>query len=134
MSRRIERLNEQFRRELMDILRTQVRDPRVDGLTVTHVSVSPDLYHARVLLTTLRPESERPDAIAGLEAATPFIRTTLAHRLTIRRTPELDFQWDLTLDHARRIEQLLSEIRPTGGPPDRETDTPDGPDFDRDDS
>jgi ribosome-binding factor A len=116
MSRRIERLNEQFKRELMEILRTEVRDPRVDALTVTSVSVSPDLYHARILLTTLRPESERPDALTGLEAATPFIRSALSKRFSIRRTPELEFQWDLTLDHARRIEQLLAEVLPPGHP------------------
>lgn len=114
MSRRIERLNEQFKRELMDILRNHVRDPRVADLTVTRAEVAPDLYNARIFLTTMRPDADRPEALVGLEAATPFIRGELARRLTIRRTPELEFRWDLSLDHARRIEQLLSEVRQQG--------------------
>ncbi|MHB1167944.1 MAG: 30S ribosome-binding factor RbfA [Longimicrobiales bacterium] len=106
--RRVERLNEQFRRELMDILSTQVRDPRVGSVTVTQVEVTPDLYHAKVYVTSLDPES-RESTLEGLEVAGPFIRGEIGRRLHIRRAPELHFTWDDTLAHAQRIEKLLGE-------------------------
>ena len=109
--RRVERLNEQFRRELMDILQNQVRDPRVGTLTVTSVDVTPDLYHARIYLTSIDPES-RASSLEGLNAAAPFIRGEIGRRLHIRRTPELHFTWDDTLANAQRIEQLLRQALP----------------------
>lgn len=112
--RRVERLNEQFRRELMDILHNQVRDPRVGSLTVTAVEVTPDLYHARVYLTALDPAT-REESLAGLAAAATYIRGEIGRRLHIRRSPELHFTWDDTLEHARRIEKLLHEAMPDRG-------------------
>ncbi len=109
--RRVERLNEQFRRELMDILKNDVRDPRIGALTVTQVDVTPDLYHAKVYLTSIEPES-RASSLEGLDAAAPFIRREIGKRLHIRRAPELHFTWDETLEHAQRIERLLSEALP----------------------
>lgn len=106
--RRVERLNEQFRRELMDILQNQVRDPRVGLVTVTHVEVTPDLYHAKVYVTAIDP-STRESTLEGLDIAEPFIRGEIGRRLHIRRAPELHFVWDDTLEHARRIEHLLGE-------------------------
>lgn len=109
--RRVERLNEQFRRELMDILQNHVRDPRVGTLTVTSVEVTPDLYHAKIYLTSIDPESRGP-SLEGLNAAAPFIRGEIGRRLHIRRAPELHFTWDDTLAHAQRIEQLLKQALP----------------------
>jgi ribosome-binding factor A len=109
--RRVERLNEQFRRELTDILRNEVRDPRVGALTVTSVEVTADLYHAKIYLTSIDPES-RASSLEGLDAAAPFIRREIGKRLHIRRAPELHFTWDDTLEHAQRIERLLSEALP----------------------
>ncbi len=112
--RRVERLNEQFRRELMDILHTQVRDPRVGSVTITQVDVTPDLYHAKVYLTSLDTEA-RASILEGLDVASAFIRREIGRRLHIRRAPELHFTWDDTLEHAQRIEKLLGEVmRETG--------------------
>jgi ribosome-binding factor A len=107
----LQRLNEQFKRELMDVIRLELKDPRVSSVTVTSVSTAPDLAHARVLVTSIAPETERDTIMAGLIHASPFLRTELSRRLSIRRVPELVFEWDKTLDHARRIEQLLAEVR-----------------------
>jgi ribosome-binding factor A len=126
MSRRVERLNEQLKRELMDLIRNGVRDPRVSGVTVTHVQTAPDLSQAQVYLTSLTPEGERPAIIDGLEAAVPFVRGELSRRLHIRRSPNLEFRWDVSLDHARRIEQLLAEVLP----PERDSPGPDLDDLD----
>ena len=108
--RRVERLNEQFRRELMDILKNEVRDPRVGPVTITSVEVTPDLYHAKIYLTALDPEV-REDTMLGLHAAGAYIRREIGQRLHIRRAPELHFVWDETLEHAQRIEKLLSQVR-----------------------
>ncbi len=119
--RRAARLNEQFKREISDILRRETRDPRIGMPTVTGVDATPDLWSARVYV---RPGPEREDEeaggelLAGLEAATPFIRRELGERLTLRRVPELRFELDKTLEKAMRIEALLREVLPAGEPPE----------------
>jgi ribosome-binding factor A len=111
-SHRIQRLNEQLRRELTGILRNELRDPRVSDVTVTRVQATSDLQQARVFITSLGDATERATTMEGLRAARPFLRSALAQRIELRRTPELAFEWDVGLDHARRIEQLLAEVRP----------------------
>jgi ribosome-binding factor A len=113
--RRIERLNEQLKRELAGLVRTRVRDPRVSGVTVTGVRTAPDLTLARVAVRVAGDAATREEAFAGLEAAAPFLRRTLSEELRIRRVPELVFQEDHTLERAARIEELLDEVRPEGG-------------------
>lgn len=113
--RRVERLNEQLKRELMDVLHTQVRDPRVGPVTITAVETTPDLYHARVYVTSLGSDEEKETSIEGLRAASPFLRSELGRRLRIRRVPELSWVRDETLDHALRIERLLGEVLPRDG-------------------
>lgn len=110
MSRRLERLNEQVKREISDILRTEVRDPRVGLVTVTEARVAPDLSFARVYVRPLGGEEE--ELFAGLEKATPYIRRELAQRLSVRHVPELRFEPDHALEHALHIEKLLSEVLP----------------------
>jgi ribosome-binding factor A len=106
------RLNEQLKRELSERLRTQVRDPRIGHVTVTAVQVTTDLSFAKVHVLMGGDATEREAALQGLSAAAPFLRTALAKTLTIRRVPELRFQEDLTLEHARRIEKVLAEVMP----------------------
>lgn len=115
MSRRQERLNEQFRREIAVRLQREVHDPRVAGVTVTGVRVTPDLAQARVLVRISGSDSERAEALAGLAAAGPFLRRSLGADLHIRRSPELQFEVDHHLEQAMRIETLLEDVRPDGG-------------------
>jgi ribosome-binding factor A len=133
MAHRAERINEQFKREISDILRKEVRDPRVADVTVTRVDATRDLYHARVFLTTLAADDRRDAMLEGLRAASPFIRSELARRVELRRVPELTFRWDETLDQARRIESLLAEVRMTAKATDDPL-TPDRTEPDVDDS
>ncbi|HET9984772.1 MAG TPA: 30S ribosome-binding factor RbfA [Longimicrobiales bacterium] len=109
MPRRVERLNEQFRREITDILRGQAKDPRVGLVTITDARVSPDLSFARVFVSPLADGSGNAELLDGLRAATPFVRGELGRRLHIRRVPELRFELDETLARARHIEALLGE-------------------------
>ena len=110
--RRIERLNEQLKRELMEILQTQVRDPRIGAATVTSVETTADLYHARVYVTSRGSAEEKQTSIEGLQAAASYLRSELGRRLRVRRVPELSFRLDEALEHALRIERLLGEVLP----------------------
>jgi ribosome-binding factor A len=114
--RRLARLNEQLKRELAELIRTQVRDPRVGLVTVTAVEVTNDLSLARVYVQVTGDPSEVSEALEGLGAAASFLRSALGQELTIRRIPELRFQRDESLEHALRIEKILSDVLPEGDP------------------
>ena len=109
-SKRVARLNEQLKRELSELIRTQVRDRRVGVVTVTAVEMASDLGSASVFVRIIGDEAEFKETLAGLEAAAPFLRGLLGRILHIRRIPELRFREDRSMEHARRIEQLLSEV------------------------
>ena len=109
-SKRVARLNEQLKRELSDLIRTQVRDPRVGVVTVTAVEMAADLGSARVFVRIIGDQAELKETLTGLDAAAPFLRGLLGRVLHIRRIPELRFREDRSMEHARRIEQLLSEV------------------------
>ena len=107
--KRAARLNEQLRRELSEFIRTEVRDPRVGLVTVTGVDVAADLGSARVFIRTVSQE-DMASSLEGLTAAAPFLRSALGRVLHIRKVPELRFQQDRSLEHAWRIERILSEV------------------------
>ena len=110
MSRTI-RLAEQIRQEVGDILARDVRDPGIGFLTLTRVKVAPDLQQARVYYTTLGDPGERKKTARALDRALPFIRRALATRLKLRRVPELAFQFDESVAHQARVEELLEQIK-----------------------
>lgn len=111
MSNRLARLNEQLKRELSELIRTEVRDPRVGLVTITGVDVAADLGSARVFVRAIDDEA-LPEMLEGLNAAASFLRTKLGRTLHIRRIPELRFREDRSLEGARRIERVLSEVLP----------------------
>ena len=119
-NKRLARLNEQIKREISDIIRLEVRDPRVGSTTVTRVDVSGDLWVARVFVRLSGTDDERAESMTGLDAAAPFVRRSLGSRLHVRRVPELHFKEDRSLDHAARIEAVLKEVAP---PPVEEPDS-----------
>ena len=107
--RRIERVNQLLREELASLLRTESKDPRVRTVTITDVETTSDLKHADVFVRTLGGEMPVEQAIEGLNSAEGFLRRQLGRNLHLRRIPELRFLADHTLEHARRIEDLLDE-------------------------
>lgn len=142
MSKRLARMNEHLKRELSELIRTQVRDPRVGVVTITGVEVARDLGSARVFVRELGGEAELAETLAGLQAAAPFLRGQLGKFMRVRRVPELRFQEDRSLEGAMRIEQVLSEVLPedesaegADAEPGADTDTPDPdtPDTDTED-
>ena len=108
--KRAARLNEQLKRELSELIRTQVRDPRVGLVTITGVDVAADLGSARVFVRRAGADDDLDASLEGLMAAAPFLRSELGRILSIRKIPELRFQKDRSLEHAQRIEQILSEV------------------------
>jgi ribosome-binding factor A len=110
MSRTI-RLAEQIRQEMGAILAREVRDPGIGFLTVTRVKVAPDLQQARIYYTTLGDPAERKKTARALDRALPFIRRALGTRLNLRRVPEIAFQFDESVAHQARVEELLEQIK-----------------------
>jgi len=110
MPKRLARLNEQLKREVSELVRRKVRDPRVGPVTITSIEVAGDLGSARVYVRPQNPNDELSELLAGLEAAAPFLRRELGRSLHLRRVPELRFQQDHSLDQARRIEEILSDV------------------------
>ena len=110
VTKRLARLNEQLKREVSELVLRKVRDPRVGLVTITSVEVAGDLGSARVYIRTQDPNDELNESLAGLEAAAPFLRRELGRSLHLRRVPELRFQQDHSLDQARRIEEILSDV------------------------
>ncbi|HSJ14935.1 MAG TPA: 30S ribosome-binding factor RbfA [Longimicrobiales bacterium] len=126
-SRRVARVGEQIRREITEILRLQVRDPRIGMVTVTDVRVTPDLEQARIRVSVAGDADEQESSLTGLRAAAPYIRGELGRRMRIRRVPELRFELDDSLSHVRRIDELIADIHrnrapETPGDPEREGD------------
>jgi ribosome-binding factor A len=113
-SKRLARLNEQLKREIAGLLRTEVRDPRVGVVSVTGVEVAADLGSARVFVRMLGDDAERAASMEGLGAAAPYLRKLLGQELHVRRVPELRFQEDRSLAQAQRIERILEEVLPPG--------------------
>jgi ribosome-binding factor A len=109
-TRRQRRVAEQIHRDLSLLLMREVRDPRLDDVTITEVRVTPDLLIARVFFTVLGEEEDRQEAQAGLSSAAGFLRTQLAQVLRLRNVPELIFELDRSAEYGQRIEELLSQI------------------------
>jgi ribosome-binding factor A len=110
--RRIDRIEEQLRIELSEIIERELHDPRIGLTTVTGVKVSPDLRHARIFVTVLGEADERKKSLEGLRSAASFVRRSLSKRLHhMRRIPELSFDYDEAVEKGLRIETLLDKIK-----------------------
>src|SRR5947208_8274592 len=91
---RQERLGELIAIELSDLMRTRVKDPRVGFASITHVEVSGDLRHAKVMVSVMGTEEEQAATMQGLKNASGFLRRELAERITLRYMPDLVFKLD----------------------------------------
>jgi ribosome-binding factor A len=110
-SYRPDRVGDQIRQELSAILsRGEVHDPGIGFITLTRVKVSPDLQLARVYYTTLGDDDARRQTAKALDRATGFFRRQIGDRLQLRRVPELKFQFDESVAHQDRVEQILREL------------------------
>ncbi|HEX4954437.1 MAG TPA: 30S ribosome-binding factor RbfA [Thermoanaerobaculia bacterium] len=109
MSRRPERVADLLRAEISDIVRRELRDPRVGLATVSMVEVSSDLRHARVKLSILGSEEQRQASLEAVRHGAGFVRRLLGQRLDLRFVPELVFELDRGAEYSQRISDILDE-------------------------
>lgn len=109
MSVKIERLNHKFAIEISNIIKEEVKDERIDFVTVTDVSITNDLSHAKVYVTVLKNE-ERDNAIKALNKARGFIEMELSKRVDIRKMPELKFVYDESIEYSNNIENIIERL------------------------
>ena len=107
---RSRRIAEQIQRELADIVRLELKDPRVSGLvTITEVEVSHDQSHAKIFFTLLGDARKVEETTQGLKRAAGFLRTQLAQRMKLRTIPQLDFRYDASVERGVRLTRLIDE-------------------------
>jgi ribosome-binding factor A len=108
---RPDRVGEQIRVELSELLAREVHDPGVGFITLTKVTVSPDLQLARVYYTSFGDARAQKESAKALQRAKPFLRRQVAQRVRLRRAPELEFFYDESIAQHDRIEQILQELK-----------------------
>ncbi|MGS4143059.1 30S ribosome-binding factor RbfA [Staphylococcus pseudintermedius] len=110
MNMRAERVGEQMKKELMDIINNKLKDPRVGFLTITDVQPTNDLSLAKVYLTVLGSDKERENTFKGLEKAKGFIKSEIGQRMRLRIVPDLQFEYDESIEYVNRIERLIQDL------------------------
>ena len=108
---RSDRVGDLILEVVAELLRKDIRDPRVQAVTLTAVKVSKDLRHARVYFNLLGGQNNCDDVSAGLKSATGFIRAKVGKQLKLRFVPDLEFTYDATEDEAQRIDKLLKQVK-----------------------
>ncbi len=116
MNRRAQRLSEEIKREVSDILRNGVKDPRItELLSITQVRVSRDLSYAKIYVSLLGSDKEKQDALEGLERAKGFVKRELGGRLKLRGVPEISFMADDSIEYSSHIDKLLKKVMKNEG-------------------
>lgn len=109
---RMGRIDEEYRKELSQIIGYELKNSNITGMiSVTKVSVTPDLKYAKVYVSILNSRNIK-DTLAGLKKSSGFIRSELARRINLRNTPELIFELDDSMEYGARIDSILKEILP----------------------
>jgi ribosome-binding factor A len=108
-SQRARRVGDEIQRDLADLLRTEVKDPRVGPVTITAVEVSPDLSHAKVFVTHLAGREHADEAVKALQHTAGFLRSALAHRLSLYSVPALHFAYDDSIETGMKLSQLIDD-------------------------
>jgi len=111
MSDRMRRVNEAVREVISEAV-GELKDSRIGFVTVTGVETSPDLRHARVFVSVLGSEAKRAKTLAGLAAAHGVLQARVARELRLKRTPQLAFEYDPTVERGVRMTQLIDELVP----------------------
>lgn len=118
MSIKQARMSDRIQQILSQLLLREIADPRLQGITVTEVQLDPELMVAKIYVSAMGDESRQDAVMTGLRRAKGFLRREVGKRIRLRNTPELHFHWDHTLEHAERINQLISNLEI---PPDSES-------------
>ncbi len=110
MAHHIERVNTLIRREISELIQRELRDPRLDEfIAVTEVDTSSDLKYAKVFVSSIGGQQQEDKILGVLNTASGFLRSELARKANLRRTPELSFHWDNSIEHGDRILRLIDQ-------------------------
>ena len=112
MSQRTDRVDELLRQEIGALLTKELADPRIGFVTITGVETSTDLRHATVFVSVLGSEKAREKSLQGLAAAHGTLQARLARELRMKRTPQLTFEYDPTVERGVRMTKLIDELAP----------------------
>ncbi len=107
---RRERVADEIQKRISDLIRTEIKDPRIGFVTVTGVQVSPDTRAAHIFVSIMGTAEEQKETLKTLKRAAGFLRKELGRYLTIRNTPELWFELDESLERGDRVLRLLREV------------------------
>lgn len=105
-----QRTAEQIKLIMSDLLRLEVNDPRVQGVTVTRVNIDRELQHADIYVNSLGDEERQAEVMEGLNAAQSYLRRELGQRMRLRKVPQIHFHWDFSLQHSEEINSLLDQL------------------------
>lgn len=108
------RIAEQIQRELADLIRLEVKDPRVGMVTLTDVEVTADYAHAKVFFTTFSVADQVAETTIGLNCAAGFLRSELSRRIKLRSVPQLHFVYDESVERGVRLSQLIDQAVASG--------------------
>ncbi|HSI67006.1 MAG TPA: 30S ribosome-binding factor RbfA [Planococcus sp. (in: firmicutes)] len=111
MTMRSNRVAEQMKKELSEIISRKLKDPRIGFVTVTDVEVTGDLQQATVYISVLGEDSVKESTLLGLSKSKGFIRSEIGQRIRLRKTPELSFEIDSSIAYGNRIDSLLRDIK-----------------------
>lgn len=113
---RSRRIAEQIQRELSEIIRLELKDPRVGMITLTDVEVTPDIEHAKIFFTRLGDVADQESVTHALQHAAGFLRTELAHRMRLRAVPQLRFEYDESVERGVRLSNLIDQAVASDAP------------------
>ncbi|MFD0616759.1 30S ribosome-binding factor RbfA [Paenibacillus sp. GCM10027629] len=108
---RVGRVGEQLKKELSQMIQSELKDPRIGFVTVTGVEVTNDLSQATVYLSVLGDEEQKSNTLKALAKANGYLRSELGKRVRLRHTPVLIFKFDSSIEYGSRIEKILGEIQ-----------------------
>ena len=105
-----QRIAEQIRELMSQMILFDLNDPRVQGLTITAVTLDRELQHADIKVNALGDEEREAEVLEGLKSASSYLRRELGKRLRLRRMPQLHFHWDYTLEHVMQVNSILDGL------------------------
>jgi len=113
-----DRVAERIRTILSELLLREIRDPRLNNVTVTEVKLDPELMFADIYVNALGDESREEEVLSGLNSASGYLRRAVGKQVRLRNTPELHFHWDVTLERGEKMNQLLNSLDIPPAPPE----------------
>jgi len=111
MGQRPERVQEALRQEISRIVQNEIKDPRLGFITITGVELTKDLRYAKVYFSVLGEEKEKKLALKGLNSARGYIKGHISDRIKLRFMPQIEFKIDETLEHTKKIYDLLDKLK-----------------------